>query len=173
MGKRAFYIIGPESSGTRMLTDAFIHAGVFGESDHFQEMDYMNLEGFPDDIVYRNSVPHAGHLTPIAAITSKIESFGYKVIHVVIDREDKYILLSKVKRGHRPDIETARAWLAIEREHIATQMTKMGVQPVLVQYEIFVSDAAERRKLFTSYMLPEPVMCFFNANDTYKQKGLE
>ena len=156
-----------------MLTDAFLHVGVFGERDHFQEMDYMNLEGFPDDIVYRNSIPHGGRLAPIVAITSKIESFGYEVIHVVIDREDKYILLSKVKRGHRPDIETAQAWLTMERGYIAAQMTKMGVQPVLVQYEIFVSDAAERRKLFTSYTLPEPVMYFFNANDIYKQKGLQ
>ena len=131
-------------------------------------MDYMNLEGFPDDIVYRNSVPHGGHFLSIAAITSKIEGFGYEVIHVVIDREDKYMALSKVKRKHQPDVESALEELPIERDHIAEQMKALGVQPVLVQYEIFVSDAAERRKLFTSYTLPEPVMYFFNANDTYK-----
>lgn len=151
-----------------MLTKAFIRAGVCGDAGHIQRMDYLNFAGYPDDIVFRNSIPHAYVMMPITKITGIIESFGYKVIHIVIDRDDKYLELSKVKRGHQIDIETARTCLALERAHIVEQMEEMGVQPVLVQYEIFVSNSVERRKLFTSYSLPEPDMYFFNANDTYE-----
>ena len=151
-----------------MLTKAFIRAGVCGDAGHIQRMDFLYFGGFPDDIVFRNSIPHAYVMMPITKITDIIESFGYKVIHIVIDREDKYLELSKVKMGHQLDVETARTCLSLERAHIAEQMDEMGVHPVLVQYEIFVSDAAERRKLFASYSLPEPDMYFFNANDAYE-----
>ena len=151
-----------------MLAKAFIRAGVFGDAGHLHRMDRLSFVGYPDDIVFRNSVPHAHFMTPIVEITRRMGSSGYDVIHIVIDRDDKYIELSKVKRGHQPDVETARERLPMERAHIAAQMEILGVRPVLVQYEIFVSDAAERRKLFTSYSLPEPDMHFFNANDTYE-----
>jgi hypothetical protein len=154
-----------------MLAKAFVRAGVFGDASHVQRMDFLNFDGYPDDIMFRNSIPHAHVMMPIAKITGIMESFGYEVIHIVIDREDKYIALSKVRRGHQPDVETALESLPIERAHIAEQMEAMGVQPVLVQYENFIGNAAERRTLFESYSLPEPVMHFWNANDTYEQKG--
>ena len=151
-----------------MLAKAFIRAGVFGDASHLQALDDMDFNSMPDDIMYRNSVPHGGWMLPIEEITRRIKGFDYKVIHIVIDREDKYLLLSKVKRLHQPDAETARERLPIEREHIAEQMNAMGVQPVLVQYETFVGSAEVRRKFFEAYSLPEPDMYFFNANDAYE-----
>jgi len=151
-----------------MLAKAFVRVGECGDASHVQRMDFLNFADYPDDIMFRNSIPHAHVMMPIAKITGIMESYDYKVHHIVIDREDKYIALSKVKRAHQPDIETALERLPIERDYIVEQMKALGVQPVLVQYEIFVSDAAERRKLFTSYSLPEPELHFWNANDAYK-----
>lgn len=165
MVKRAFYVIGPESSGTRMMAKAFIRAGVFGDASHLQALDDMDFDRMPNDIMYRNSVPHGGWMLPIDEITDKMVSCGYKVIHIIIDREDRYLELSQVKRGHQIDIESAKENIAKAREHIAEQM--VGVQPALVQYGNFVSSAEVRRKFFEAYSLPEPDMYFFNANDTY------
>ena len=166
--RRAFYIVGPESSGTRMLIKSFIRVGVHGDAGHTQTMDCMDFSNFPDDIVFRQSIPHGRCMPLIGKITSRIESFDYKVFHVVIDREDKYLLLSKVKRGHQPDMGSAVKRLPRERKYIAEQMKDMGVQPALVQYENFVGSAEARRKFFEAYSLPEPNMYFWNANDTYE-----
>ena len=166
--KRVFYIIGPESSGTRMLAKAFIRSGVFGDSSHTQRMDFLNFAGYPDDIMFRNSIPHAHVMMPIAEITGIMEGFGYNVYHVLIDREDYYMELSQVKRGHQPSVESARESIALARKHIASQIDELRVHPALVQYEQFVGKAAERRVLFESYSLPEPDMYFYNANETYE-----
>jgi hypothetical protein len=166
--RRAFYVIGPESSGTRMLAKAFIRSGVFGDASHTQRMDFLDFAGRPDEIMFRNSIPHAHVMMPIADITKKMEACGYEVVHVLIDRDDKYLLLSKVKRGHRPDIEVAKENLPLERAHIEEQIKELGVEPIRVKYEDFVGSAELRRELFESLSLPEPNMYFFNANETYK-----
>ena len=150
-----------------MLIKSFIRVGVHGDGSHTQTMDYMNFANCPDDIVYRQSVPHGGHMPPIVNITRRMEEFGYEVTHIVIDREDEYLVHSQVKRGHRYEIEDARANLIPVREYIVEQMKELGVQPTLVQYENFVNSAEVRRKFFEAYSLPEPVMYFWNANDTY------
>jgi len=151
-----------------MLAKAFVSAGVFGDSSHIQRMDFMNFCDTPDTIVYRTSVPHAGRRPEIVSICKMMEQNGYEVIPVLIDREDYYMELSQVKRWHQESVIEARKMIVLARQWIASQMKEMGAQPVLVQYEIFVSDPVERRKLFTSYSLPEPDMYFFNANDTYE-----
>ena len=150
-----------------MLIKSFIRAGVHGDASHTQTMDYMNFANYPDDIVYRQSVPHGGHMPPIKEITRRMEKFGYEVVHVVIDREDEYLMRSQVKRGHRYEMKDAKANLIPVREYITEQMKEMAAEPAMVQYEDFVNSAEVRRKFFEAYSLPEPDMHFFNANDTY------
>ena len=168
MSRQAFYIIGPESSGTRMLTKAFINVGCFGDGSHVQRMDHMNFANMPDVIVYRNSVPHATVTPPIAQLYRRMGECGYTVFLIIIDREDYYMELSQVKRWHQEDVDSARESIALAREYIAKQVEELGIQPILVQYENFVGSAEVRRKFFEAHSLPEPNMYFWNANDTYK-----
>ena len=151
-----------------MLTNAFIKVGCFGDSSHVQGMDHTNLADTPDVIVYRNSVPHATVLPPIAEFCRRMEECGYTVFPIIIDREDYYMELSQAKRGHQENVDGARKSIALAREYIQEQVEELGIQPTLVQYETFVGSAEVRRKFFESYSLPEPNMYFYNANDTYE-----
>lgn len=163
--KRAFYVLGPESSGTRMLTKAFISVGVYGDSEHEQSMDNLNFYVTPDTIVYRNSVPHDGYMPPIKFICEQMKLAEYDVVVIVIDREDRFLELSQAKRFHQPNADYARRNIARARDYISEQLE---TAPVLVQYEDFVCDPNYRKSIFAGLGLPEPDMQFYNANEAYQ-----
>ena len=153
-----------------MLAKAFLRAGVHGDASHLQTLDDMDFTNASDDIMYRNSIPHGGWMMPMGEIADRMRRAYRNVYCVLIDREDYYMELSQVKRGHQPDVESAGENIALAREHITSEIRDMGAQPALVQYESFVGSADVRRKFFEAYSLPEPDMYFFNANDAYSRK---
>lgn len=55
--KRAFLVLGPESSGTRLLTEVLLGAGCQGSADHDQAFD-RRLDDARNLIVWRRSMPH-------------------------------------------------------------------------------------------------------------------
>src|SRR5437868_3111599 len=57
MSKRAFLVLGPESSGTRFLTHLCMEAGCQGDSSHEQKFD-KSLNDAGDLIVWRRSLPY-------------------------------------------------------------------------------------------------------------------
>ena len=52
-----FLVIGPESSGTRMLAQAFISSGCFGDAGHSQRLD-RDISVGKTPKVLRSSLPH-------------------------------------------------------------------------------------------------------------------
>ena len=57
---KAFLVVGPECSGTKMVNDALIKAGAFGQAGYEQEMDNLDFSGRPDLIVLRRSAANGG-----------------------------------------------------------------------------------------------------------------
>ena len=162
-------MLGPESSGTRMLTTALTRAGVYGEGYHVQAMDNLDFTVTPDTIVYRNSVPHARLMPQIVFTCEKMRLAGYDITALVTDREDKFLELSQVKRLHQPTVADARNSIAWARDYIDEQLKIVGIIPILVQYEDFVGDADYRKSLFEKLDLSEPAMQFYDANAAYQR----
>ncbi len=91
--KKAFLVLGPESSGTRFITKLLINAGCFGDSDHDQRLDILedreriNEEELPHDdtpIVWRRSYPHRGIFADIGNPIRQLRQIGYDVRAVIM-----------------------------------------------------------------------------------------
>jgi 2-polyprenyl-3-methyl-5-hydroxy-6-metoxy-1,4-benzoquinol methylase len=94
--KKAFIILGAESSGTRLLTSIFVKSGFAGSSEHDQPWDTKDPDA--DKIVWRRSVPHGlGELPDIVGMIKQLRKLQYDVGVVVIHREASATLASQVK----------------------------------------------------------------------------
>jgi hypothetical protein len=117
--KRAFFIIGPESSGTRLLTHILIDAGCYGNDGHYQSMDGRGYRGEfydrPPRIVFRRSVPHAGLWPPIQKLIERMRQAGYEVTVLVTVRDLTATARSQVLRNH--EASTLKAHDNIDRAY--------------------------------------------------------
>lgn len=151
-----------------MLTKAFVVLGAYGTDEHKQELDSLDFFDKPDFIVFRRSVPHSHMLPPIAGICRMLKAAGYEVFPVVIDRGDKYLVFSQLRRGHVDSVENARSNIEQARVHITLQLSEVGLSPVRVNYGEFVRAESVRKIFFGRFGLPEPEMEFFDGNDFYE-----
>lgn len=96
---RAVLVLGPESSGTRLLTRGFIAAGFFGDGGHEQRVE---TEGVPKgrDIVWRKSYPHGDAWPDIVPLVEELRGKGFEVHAVVIVRSAFPCVRSQRHRGH-------------------------------------------------------------------------
>jgi LPS sulfotransferase NodH len=160
--KKAYFIIGAESSGTRVLTQAFIKAGCFGDAGHFQKLDSLNLNNRPDNIVFRRSLPHAGIWSNVRNLKKLFEDADYEVEVIGITRIPRYTVLSQLTNHQH-----ART------QHEAEKNIKRAVNVIvrdadtIIKYEQFVTDGWFRKQFFEERGLEEPHMHFFNANEKY------
>lgn len=168
MKRKALFVMGCESSGTRMITQFFIRAGYDGDHGHSQPWDNLEFRKYPDNIVFRQSVPHGGRWADIVGITQKMEMADYITYHVLTWRDPRYMALSQVKAGHVATTNEALSRIARAIEHIDSAFSEMGRSPITIVYEKFVS-APEYPKtihgLFTH--LKYELMSLKNANDKY------
>lgn len=164
--RRAFFVIGPESSGTRMMAESLISAGCYGDYSHGQRMDNMNFQGLPDLIVFRRSIPHADKWPPLEGIYKLIRAAGYEIVVLTMWRNEKYMILSQIKRYHVIDEEKAKKHIAKAYEIMCKFID--GKVHELVQYEDFVTDPEYRNELFWRYGLINPTIEYYNANEAYE-----
>lgn len=86
MSKRAFLVLGPESSGTRWITRWLLHAGCVGSDDHEQPWDHA----LPTDeplIVWRRSFPHGDYWPCMPLLVNGLRGMGYDVTALVVVRD--------------------------------------------------------------------------------------
>ena len=93
--KRAYLVVGAESSGTRMLTSILIAGGCTGSPEHFQPYDRNPPTA--DRIVWRRSIPHAGTLPQIGDMAKYLEGLGYVVTAIFITRDWHATIHSQLK----------------------------------------------------------------------------
>src|SRR5258708_1012665 len=124
---KSFLVVGPESSGTRMVTDALIKAGVVGQSGHTHEMDDLDFFGRPDQIVLRRSVPHGGLWPDLSRIVRRMTEAGYVVSPVVTYRDKDFCVRSQLRVGHQDTESRARANYYWAYKHIFKHLAACGL----------------------------------------------
>jgi hypothetical protein len=132
-----FLVLGAESSGTRLVTQLLIDAGCEGGAEHKQPFD----DGFPlasGCVVLRRSVPHEWGWPYISRTVEVMRKAGYDVISLVCVRDHRCTVLSQVKAGHVPDLETAEENTQRAYHLIFQGLYEAGVEFILAPYEAIV-----------------------------------
>lgn len=145
--RKAIFVVGPESSGTRMMTQFFVQCGYEGDHGHSQPWDDMKFREYPDWLVFRRSMPHGGKWTDIVGIIQKLEMANYTVHPIFTWRDPRYMALSQVKAGHSGDTDTALDRIARAVVHIDTAFAEVAIRPVTITYEQFVGNESYRRAI--------------------------
>lgn len=157
--KRAYFVIGPEGSGTYMLAEAFVAAGcTYCGKDDIDEFLITAKE--PDPLVLRRSIPHAGIWPNISGIYRNLYKHGYLPILIAIVRDSVAAALSVENRGGNGDLQNMS--LQLVGKALSENFGRF------ISYEYFISSRAYRKSIFESLELPEPTgMEFYDGNKKY------
>ena len=97
---RAFLVLGPVSSGTRLMTRLLIMAGCKGSGKHDQPFD-DELPVNEPLIAWRRSVPHRGWKLPnIQDMRGQLK--GYETTAIITSR-DWYPTAKSIVKNHPPE----------------------------------------------------------------------
>jgi len=156
--KRAFFVIGPEGSGTYMLAEAFVSSGcTYCDKD---DVEAFIKEQQPDLLVLRRSLPHRGGWPDFRKFIGLLESNSYEVTMVGIVRDSLASEASTRKRN--PE----RSYYPVEALfHLSKGLSIIGGH--YISYEYFTQSVQYRRKIFDLHRLPEPDMEFYDGNAKY------
>lgn len=140
----AHLVLGPESSGTRLVTRILIKAGAYGHDTHEQSLDWNppphqgshNLQ--PEELVWRRSLPHDNLWPDLAGMVRELRREGYLVRAIFTDREDEAMAKSQV-REHCSRIEVAHNHIERARQTMETFEGASGCPVTHVQYEQLIA----------------------------------
>lgn len=170
-GKQAFIVLGPESSGTRLVTKLFIAAGCAGDSGHKQRFDDMlsNGEAIEEPvIVIRRSYPYAKEWPNLGKLAGRLQRSGYEVRVVVVLRSLQYTALSSVRQKHTKNVEHALRRSTEAARRIGTDLAETDLPFVWVTYEALVQRDGVMAWLFGWAGLPTPESVeIYDGNEKY------
>jgi hypothetical protein len=169
--KTAVLVLGPESSGTRMMTEAFIRLGFFGDAGHEQSLDNLDFSATPARIVLRRSLPHNNIWPPLQDICRALRQGGYRnIIPVLIVRDKEITIQSQCspKNGHVATERAARTRIEYAVPYAYTELAAADLVPVVVNFEPFIQYPGVRKLFFRNLGLDEPHMTFRDANRKYR-----
>lgn len=170
---RAFFVLGPESSGTRLVTRLLIAAGCHGSSDHVQPLDdsQFNLKSIPisTPVVWRRSIPHNNEIPKISAMIDRVHP---RTTMAIVTVRDWYCIVQSQLRDnqHATSLDQANYNIFHAYELIFTKLSYWKIP-----YRIFVYEAAvlnpemAQSRFLESLGLPalsKPVE-IHNGNDKY------
>lgn len=135
--KKVYIVVGPESSGTRVVTRLLCMAGCAGDHEHEQRLDQFIYEdnniaiesiiGQCDLVVFRRSIPHYPLKRPdILAIGEKFKKAGYEPYYILTMRSFVCNVLSKVAVLHSKDEDESREMLIDEWKYILGMINEFG-----------------------------------------------
>ena len=133
---RAYLVLGPESSGTRMMTRLLLASGCIGDGDHAQRWDEQLPDG-ETPIVWRRSLPHGGEWPSLDLMTHKLRKHGYAVFAVVMTRDWTAVARSQMEHWNH-SWESALDNLRTAYPYIFASLLKFQVPYVMVSYESLV-----------------------------------
>jgi len=168
LSKRAFFIIGPESSGTRMMAQAFVACGAYGDGGHKQRLDSEGFGGKHELIVLRRSVPHGMVMPQISKLIQRMRKNNYQVVPIVILRDKDKCAASQVKNRHAANVSDAKQSIKEAIDHIYQQLAGFQNHVHVIHYEPFVKNKKIRSGFFRRLGFDHPDMEFYNANVKYK-----
>ena len=131
--KRAILVLGPESSGTRLVTRMLVEAGCKGNADHYQWFDDHEFEGSP--VVWRRSFPHGKRWPDLARMQGRLAEAGYSTSAIVVVREHHSNVQSSVYRGRTPDRLLASVTVQQGFLRLFRELDRTGMPFVVLTYE--------------------------------------
>jgi len=118
--KKIFVVVGPEASGTRVVTRLLIESGCWGSHEHLQPLDCV-LDGSVKDIreiakdaqnfVLRRSVPHGTNWPDLLRLQVLLKSLGFDPFFIVVVRD----WFATLKACERSMTEMVERWNFIMR----------------------------------------------------------
>lgn len=171
MPKQAFVIVGPESSGTRLMARLFIAAGCYGDDDHRQRLDAV-IDGEKckeSPIVLRRSYPYAKKWPELRHVKEKLEFAGYQVRVVLVVRSLLFTALSNHRAMHTKSMSKALTRSTEALRCILSQLAETRAPYLWVTYESLVRrPEQELTFLFEWAGLPAPLdVEIFDGNAKY------
>jgi len=103
MPRQAVLVLGPESSGTRLVTRIFLAAGYWGDGDHAQRLENGETPPPSRNIVWRKSYPHGENWPNAVELARDLRDKGFEVHAVVVMRDSYCCTRSQRARGHSND----------------------------------------------------------------------
>lgn len=144
----AYLVLGPERTGTRLVTRLLIRGGCVGDASHAQPFDRGIVPGHPA-LVWRRSFPHDGQWPDVTDLVRRVEVARYTAFAVVTVRERLAAVRAQVKARLVPDERAGDAHLLSAYKRIFAGLARLGVPFIVVPYEALVlhPDAAQRALL--------------------------
>lgn len=141
--RRIILVLGPESSGTRVVTRMCVEAGCIGDWGHKQRWDKEDPEDGVDLLVYRQSFPHGGETPDVSAICARFFKLGFGVHPVVVVRDWRATVYSQVAAGHSKSESEAEWKIRRALLDIVVGLRRAAMDDYrLVTYESLESSAA-------------------------------
>lgn len=151
---KAFLVVGPESSGTRLMTSILIAAGCYGDDTHDQRLD---LE-IPDNeplLVWRRSVPHRGEWVYPSYYLERLQAAGYETTILIMSRDWHSMAISQEQAPHAADVREAQENIRQAYCHIFQHIRDTRFE--IVNYEALTQrPEGTIRYLLRRLGLPEP-----------------
>jgi len=129
--KRAYLVLGPESSGTRWLTGLLIKAGCSGSDDHVQPWDTM-LPANEPLVAWRRSFPHGGEWPNVKHLVTALRARHYEITALVMTRD--WFAMSRSQAQFQPAEDVADNIQRAYRQ-IFMGLTQTQTAFVVVSYE--------------------------------------
>lgn len=172
--KRAYLVLGPESSGTRLMTRLLIAAGCFGDSGHEQRLDDYGLEHAAKVIVWRRSLPHGGEWPLIPHMVEQLLMHDYEVTAVVMSRDWHSMIISQQQAPHAETVEEAVCNIRTAYGMIFAGLR--GTPFEVVNYEALIQRPLDTfRYLAQRLGLPSveaPGIYIYDGNERYYREAL-
>tara|TARA_Y100000034_G_C6746111_1_gene331395 strand:+ start:266 stop:793 length:528 start_codon:yes stop_codon:yes gene_type:complete len=169
--KELFFVLGPESSGTRNLTRLLIEAGCVGDFGHEQRFDNPSvfLDLMPQKAVIRRSMPHDNHMINIVSFIEFFNSNGYKVNPIVTSRDWDCMVKSQVAAGHALSIKEAEKRIRLAQGIIYSHLCQIEANFVVVSYESLVQRPNKvLQNLGNRFNISFPKNCMiYDGNEKY------
>lgn len=187
--RKAYFVTGAESSGTRMMINAIESSNDFGLGgievprneykyrgiwDTKDTIDQSLMKNAPERLLYIMSVPRGTYpnkkFPNIYYTCLCLKAFNYIIYPIVMYRNREFVVKSQI--SHRHIISELEAHTNIDKayEHIFSELADIIAQPLIVKYENLVNNEDYRRFIFDAFDLNYPEEFeFFNANEKYKE----
>jgi LPS sulfotransferase NodH len=136
---KAYLVLGPERSGTRLMTRILIASGCFGDDGHDQRLD----KSLPDPemapvIVWRRSLPHRQEWPNLQVMINSLRGKGYDVQAIITPRDWFAVAQSQVSENLVSDVDVSYRHQQRAYSTIFAELMLNKVPFVVVSYEHLV-----------------------------------
>lgn len=172
--KQAFFVLGPEGSGTHMLRNALVEAGCSWKQGHESYQDDYHFEEMPSPFVFRRSLPHAGRWPRLTDMLDLLNDAGFSVHILFILRDFFATAKSVVHREYQGTIEDCYDNQRSAIIHFGSEMEICQIYHLFpityITYEAFCLNEGFRKWLFEERLqlpCPENFQIFYSGDQYY------